>query len=313
MKMLADGAQEDLGRPVTLQRLLANTPDLSVDLTAVPENICASSVPQWHRLGEKNDIHDRARRGTLMGWKRYGGDFLGYQVHRPEFERICVETVVKDWQCDIADVHGFANSKSDLSQFASTNAFVEERCPRMIDTISPEKLAENLAHKEIRILHSSATSDHFAYYAWDKRVWLMNDGGSHHFAAAKYIAMRLEQRVPLQGILRAYAINPDMVASLRRDYKMFAMPESAVFGSGFFKAMESFKAPWMWHDMPAPFQQARAILLPRNERRSMRVAEELSKAGVTDFGEHLMAVATNQADRIELYHDRPVSRPRLTA
>ncbi|CAM5427238.1 putative protein OS=Stutzerimonas stutzeri OX=316 GN=CXK94_17845 PE=4 SV=1 [Stutzerimonas stutzeri] len=75
---------------------------------------------------------------------------------------------------------------------------VVRNSPEMIDEISPAKLAKNLAWDEIRII-SHVDHDYFATWAWDGRVFLMNSGGSHHFAAAKYIAARLEQPVELTG------------------------------------------------------------------------------------------------------------------
>lgn len=46
--------------------------------------------------------------------------------------------------------------------------------------------------------------------------------------------------------------------------------------------------------MPWPFEGAKAILLPRSEKRSMRFAAELRRAGVLDLGEHLAALAARR-------------------
>lgn len=307
-KLLADSVKEDLGRPVKLQRLLAATPDLPMRLSDPAPCILASSVPAWHRLndGISLNVYDRLPRGTLRGWKRIGRDYRGYQIHRAEYEQICVETTVKGWWCDISDVHGFGASKSKLSDFSSTDAMVERNSRDMINEITLEKLAENLAHDEIRILHRKKTTDHFACYQWDGRLWLMNSGGSHHFAAAKYIASRLPQRVPLQADLRVYALNEDAISSLRRDFEIFAAPNHATFSNCFFEAMRSFSATWHWHVMPVPFNHTRAILLPRSERRSMRVAEEFAKTGVVDLGRVLSDLAANQAEPIDRFRNQSV-------
>ncbi|MFM0416985.1 DUF6685 family protein [Paraburkholderia aromaticivorans] len=313
LKLLGDSIQEHFGRPVKLQRLLAATPGLPTSLSDSAPCILASSVPAWHRLndGISLNFHDRLPRGTLMGWKRIGGDYRGFKIHRPEYEQICVETTVKGWWCDISDVHGFSGSKSKLSEFASTDAMVERNSRNMIDEITPEKLAKNLAHDEIRILHRQKTSDHFACYQWDGRLWLMNSGGSHHFAAAKYIASRLPQRVPLQADLRVYALNEEAISSLRRDFEMFVVPSHTAFSNVFVDAMRSFGATWHWHGMPAPYNQTRAILLPRGERLSMHAAEEFVKAGVVDLGRLLSDLAANQHESIDRLRDQSVDRPRV--
>lgn len=300
LKLLKDSVQTEFGRPVKLQRLLAATPTIPATLDDPAPCIHASSVPAWHRLGEAASLDDRLPRGTLRGWTPLDGEYRGYHVHRPEYEQICIETTVQGWWCDISDVHGFGASKSTLVDFASTDAMVERNCREMIDEITPEKLAENLAHDQIRILQRENSTDYFACYQWDGRLWLMNDGGSHHFAAAKYIASRLSQRVPLQADLRIYSLNEDAIGSLRHDFEIFALPDHGSFFNGFYEAMRSFSAPWFWHAMPAPFQDIRAVLLPRTDRRSMRVAEELAKVGAVDLGRHLSVLSASQADRIDV-------------
>lgn len=136
--------------------------------------------------------------------------------------------------CDITDVHGFSASKSDLRDFGHTDEMVEANSRAMIDQITPAKLAENIAHREIRIIHNPDTSDHFTRYLWDGRLWLMNDGGSHHMAAAKYIAARLRQPVTLTGKLYTYSLNAVAIASLRREFEMFVINDEPVIANAFF-------------------------------------------------------------------------------
>ena len=176
-----------------------------------------------------------------------------------------------------------------------TDAMVEANSRDMIDEISVAKLDKNLAHSEIRIIHKHDTSDHFTRYLWDGRLWLMNSGGSHHFAAAKYIAARLGQRVTLTGNLHTYSLNAIAIASLRRDFEMFVISDEAEICNAFLDAMRTFKATWLWHHMPRPYGNTRAILLPRSEPRSMRVAAALRRAGVVDFGAYLTEIAARQS------------------
>jgi rhodanese-related sulfurtransferase len=55
----------------------------------------------------------------------------------------------------------------------------------------------------------------------------------------------------------------------------------------FSDAMESFRATWLWTHMPRPYDNTKAILLPKGERRSQRVALALREAGVVDLGAYL--------------------------
>lgn len=299
-KTIVDWFGEDFGYPVSLIRLLEEHPDIRVPLDTTKSSIDARSIVPWHELGQPDCSHwPRRKHGTLLGWKmrdkyRYGS----FTLYRPEYAQIGQCEIIDDWACDIIDVHGFSESKSRLRDFTSTDEMVETNSRDMIDRITREKLAENLAHGEIRIIHSPG-SDHFGRYLWDGRLFLVNSGGSHHFAAAKYIAARLPQSVPLRGSLHTYSLNSRAIASLRGDYEMFVISGDAPVSLGFHDAMEAFRATWLWHPMPRPFENAKAILLPKSERRSMKVADLLRKAGVLDLGQHLADLASHSPPRMK--------------
>ena len=287
--------RENLGHPVKPLQLLLTCPQLHVTLDKPAPSICAGSIPHWHKLGaDPLSRWPRTDRGTLVGWRAVGGHWESFRLDRPEYAQIGQRETIPDWQCDITDIHGFSASKSNLKAFASTDDMVETNSPEMIDEITSEKLAKNLAHREIRIIHSPDSSDYFTCYFWDGRLWLMNSGGSHHTAAAKYIAARLRRPVKLNGKLYTYSLNPIAIDSLHRDFEMFVIGDESQVASAFFDAMRSFKATWLWHPMPHPYTKARAVLLPRNERRSMRVAEEFHNAGIADLGAFLTGLAARQ-------------------
>jgi len=64
--------------------------------------------------------------------------------------------------------------------------------------------------------------------------------------------------------------------------------------SGFHDAMRSFKATYLWHDMRWPYYQTKAILLPRDQARSMRVARALREVGIFDLGAYLADLCQRQ-------------------
>jgi hypothetical protein len=230
-----------------------------------------------------------------MGWKYTSGRYCSFELYRPELADFgCCETT-EQWTCDIQNVVGVSASKSELDKFASLDDMVEKNSPEMINEISEAKLCKNLAHSEIRIFHNSDTSDHFARYQWDGRVFLMNSGGSHHFAAARYIASRIAQQVPLKGKLRTYSINDAAVGILCRDFDVYAISDEEEISNRFHDAMESFKATYLLHDMLRPHNKAKVILLPKNDARSVRVSKALREAGVTDLGHHFAALCTRQS------------------
>jgi len=63
--------------------------------------------------------------------------------------------------------------------------------------------------------------------------------------------------------------------------------------------MRALQATWFAGDLPRPHREGRALLLPRDDRNSMKVASALRKAGVTDLGSYLQRQVHRQ-------HDYPV-------
>lgn len=296
LKTIINAVQEDFGRPASLHALLDACPNLSVQLPEPANDIASESVPRWHEWGEALFTHwpHRQRRGEVMGWRYVGGTYSSYDVNREEFANFSSCEITEGWECDIQDVTGLSASKSELKDFDSLDRMVETNSRDMIEPITADKLRENLAWREIRILHCADTSDFFARYLWDGRVFLINSGGSHHFAAARYIAARIGSPVPLHGKLRTYVINEMAVASLQRDFEMFVMADTPEATDAFHNAMRNFRASYLWTHLPRPYRDCRAILLPRTDARSMKVATVLHEAGFFDLGLHLRGLAARQ-------------------
>lgn len=290
-----DDMRERIGHPDALTRMHSAYPDIHVDIRGPKPCIALNSVTSWHDLGTDTNWPSRER-GDLLGWRARSDGYSSFRMMRFEYQAISRCTVTEGWTCDITDVHGFSASKSDLRQFAHTDQMVETKAQRMINEITEDMLRENLAHNEIRILHNRG-GDHLARFLWDGRLFLVNSGGSHHFAAAKYIAARLRLPVPITGRFKEYSLNSSAIDSLRRDFEMFMLPaKPAELTNSFHDAMEKLRATWLWHHLPWPLSDTRAILLPRAQLRSMRVAMKLRRAGATDLGAFLSHLALRQRD-----------------
>lgn len=232
-----------------------------------------------------------------MGWgSRNGSSYRSFIEHRMEYSQLGMCHIDDDWMCDITHVFGFSGSKSDLKGFTCTDQLVERDSKALIAEITAEQLALNLAHHGINRLGGDRLAEPFVRFAWDGRVFWMNSDGSHHFAAAKYIAARLHKPVVLKGRLHTYVINELALASLRRDYEMFIVSDEPMISGAFHDAMESFRATWLCHPLPRPYEKAIAVLLPRREQRSMRVAALLRTAGAIDLGSLLSMLAVAQGE-----------------
>jgi hypothetical protein len=273
--------QEKFGRPVTLQRLLADSSEVRLSLDEPQRVISLESVVRWNDWGQSSE--------SMCVWRGRDEQF-GIIVPKP---KIALGRVVirKDWKFEIQDVVGFANSQSDLNKFVSLDDMVESDSPEMIAAMTDEAVEKNLAHREIRLLNQADTSDHVARYAWDGRLFLISAGGSHHFSAARYIAARIGRTVPIKATLHAYSLEPAAVRSLQDRFDIYAVPGQGPFFPAFEKAVRSYGASYFWIALPRPYKDAFTILLPKSLPRAARVSAELRLAGALDLGEHLARLA----------------------
>lgn len=290
LQVISDHVRESLGNPVRLRRFLGDRPDFKVDLLAPEDSIDMSRVPRWHNLTSASAQRRRSDHVELMGWRMQGGQMASFIQYDAALDNLVRRTTIDAWSCDLQDVHGFANSKSDLKAFRSTDEMVEVNSPEMISDVSLKGLRKNLAHGEIGLLREWQT-DWLQVHQWDKRMFVVNDGGSHHLAAAKYIAGRIGAPVPLRASLHYYSIDPNAVTLLRSEYDIYLVDDKPELANTFFDVMQSYGATWLWHDLPQPYENARAIFLPRAEEPSMRVSQVFRAAGFVELGQHLEDVA----------------------
>ena len=284
--------QDDLGIPASVRAIVEAFPALKVHLREPAQSIAASSVVLWHEWG--GAVHGswpRLAAGEMLGWRNQGGQYGSFHLTREDLARLGCREVKEQWRCEIQDVEGLSASKSELRDFASLDDMVATNSRPMIEPMSLEKLDQNLAWSEIRILHREDPSDHFACYRWDGRLFLMNSGGSHHFAAARYIASRLRRSVPLQGRLKIYGLNSASVSSLVRDFEIFALRAEPMSYMAFHDAMRAYGAAYLHRRLPRPYEDSRAVFLPRDDIRSVRVAAVLHEWGFFDLGDHLQELA----------------------
>ncbi|MCQ8118499.1 DUF6685 family protein [Methylomonas rosea] len=291
--------QEDLGySPVTLHHAIESYSNFLPVIEPTPQSIHAGSMVRWHEWGDRRFRPTMfAKHNIMYGWRFSQGHYSSFELAMPEFDDFGQCEIVPAWQCEIQDVVGFSSSKSDLQQFTDLDQFAQARTPNWIEEITEENLLRNLAHSEIRIgneLHADTTTDHFCRYRWDGRTFLMNDGGSHHFAAARYIADKLNRKVYLNGKLKIYSINPSSVEALRERFDILVIDDSAEEQNQFHQAMKAFSATYLWRKLPPPHENSRAIFLPKNETRSRTVAANLKTAGTYDLAALLQAIVEQQ-------------------
>lgn len=147
------------------------------------------------------------------------------------FNPIFAETIHLETPCllDLSEIGGFLNSKSDLSQYRSIDDFIQNARPDYVNQVSSEKLEEMLSWPEIRLLNSpDTTTDQFFIYGWSPKIFVQNAGGSHHMAAAHYLAKKMSQCVPIQGKVSLNLISNKALQNFDSKYAAFAVPHDAL-------------------------------------------------------------------------------------
>jgi hypothetical protein len=274
---------------VALQRGDPPTHLASIRLDDLPLSIGDSSFVRWEHFGSAMSECSNAE-----GWAVGANGRLyctGAQTIEP-LRRLVSGVVENEWSCDIRQVVGVTESKSSLERFGSLDELAIHASPELSADVSPENLRANLAHHGIRIGQPHST-DCFRRRLWDRgRVFLCNGDGSHHFAAARYIAGQLGQSVLLNGPLWTYRIEIAVLRELLSQFELFAI---AITELGEFSDwMERRRAPFFEVRLPRTYEHAQAVLLPCSNARASRAARELNGAGVTNLGLHLEALAISQ-------------------
>ena len=230
-----DLVRESAGQPVKLRKLLAEHPHARVAIQEKPASIAMDDVVRWDELSSALRLAWRTSR-SLRGWGLHRGHYSSISVDRPEIDVFGQSEIAASFSCDIQDVSGLLSSKNDLSNFECMDEWIQRASPELIAPVSATKLAENLAHRGVRVA-GHGDSDYFCRYAWDGRLFLVNEDGSHHFAAARYIAKRIKSPVQLRAPLHTRSIRKQAVESLTRDFEIILLYDSPAVSNGFHDAM----------------------------------------------------------------------------
>lgn len=271
-----------LGCPASMHRLTAELSASQLVFPSSHKGISVDNIMRWHQW------IPNAGPGTgfILWWCQDRGRYKSSFRHIPALENITRCKTIELWKCDIQDVEGLAAAKGGFDGFVSLDGWVAAHSPEMIDDLSEKKLRKNLDHDQIRILNPKSRADSFARYLWhDKRTFLLNHGGAHHFAAARYIASKLHIPVPLTGRMDEYSLNPQCIQKLTSSFAMYAMEDRDSLG--LLKGMEAFKASYGVCPLPSPHADANLIVLPRDEWRSMKASDLLKQAGVFNVADYM--------------------------
>lgn len=245
----------------------------------------------WNRLGDTSYSNGRlGEKGEVRGWAGEGHSWGFSSKTIPALAHLS-ETLKKQVTVDIQDIQGLESSKSELDNYHSLNDFAIERCAGLIETVSMDSLNKVMSHKETRIFHG--TGDHLTQYAWDPHLFLSNNGGSHHFVAARFLAKELDINVPITAEIQIQQLNPQAVESLNEDYALFALPHSSELLNSLCDTLSKNQVEHHWVDMNRPFD-LKVIVLDKSNKKALKVAALFQKANFCDVGQKLQELLAAQ-------------------
>lgn len=187
----------------------------------VGRSVDAESVIRWDELG-------KYKAGVVMGWGAKDGRYACVSRPVSALESLGYRIELESWTCDLQDVIGLAASKSRLEEYESLDRMIEANRPGLLKDLSEGRIEELLSHSGVRVGRPGAR-DYLSLNLTDGRLMLMNVDGSHHFAAARYVAARLQRNRPIVAPLRAYGIDEEAVNALRKEFEMIVIPGDPSF------------------------------------------------------------------------------------
>ena len=180
--------------------------------------------------------------------------------------------------------------------------------------ISKAGLLKLLEHDQIRCLGANAT-DTLSRHGWDGRLNLLNDGGAHHFAAARYIAKRTGIPVTISTTLHEHTFDPSALVELTSKFDIFAVGDQNDDPRPYLDMQDSFKKiratffigalPWSPDDHS---REAKAVFLPKNDLKSQRISDLFRKEGFIDIGlvlSDLLNKKNHKALRQDIAYETP--------
>ncbi|MED0168972.1 hypothetical protein RCU48_08270 [Escherichia marmotae] len=289
-----------LGRPGQLERAIASGELTPCSLKTPVDTLWARSVIYWQDWISPSWIPSDSRQCAIDFYKPgYCRGLERCPLVVPEVQNLISKEDIPHFSCDITDIQGISTSKSEEYDIGDIYEFPLLRCPGLVTPVNEEHLRENMQYWELR-LHRMR----FAEYPWtERKLYWLNEGGSHHFAAARYQACRLGISVPLTGRLSRFHVNMQMVSALCQQWHLFAIPADERLAC-FFRAMIAFECPFGNSELPRNMHNTiksgvrlKLVWLERGHTKADIVADVLATAGFPDFGGQLKLLATSSLQK----------------
>lgn len=232
-------------RLARLAKWLTANPISSAQVAIPTRTASFGSLIRWDRWPEVAP----AFRRSDAGWWQLGENGHSFG-HWPHPLTPLAKCRVVEWRGSFSDIDGLSDSKSPLNAFPDLDKFARAHCPKWIAPATQEQLAWCLDHKPIDEWRANGATMVLA--DWDPRTFLLNSDGSHHFAAARYLAKELKISIDISGKLKHWALCPNTLLRLGRQYALFCLSKSSLANWREFAALAHI--PYGLLDPPRPLE-----------------------------------------------------------
>lgn len=242
----------------------------------------ADSVVPWHDWPHADLVG--------VGWEQTQAGYTSRRHAFPQVHALIIRTDRGVETFDLRDVATLSASKGNLQDHADLDAFATKEAGHFLTDLSLEGLDKNLDHSQVRIGRAGRNptgSDHWAVYQWDRRrPHLVNGGGSHHLAAARYIARKLGTPVGVSAPSIHYQVDATQASALLRSFHLFAVGKDTY--QDLHEPFQAGAVPYTSTGLPGDkVEGGRVIFLARTDQKASQAAQLLKDHGALDVGELL--------------------------
>lgn len=139
-----------------------------------------------------------------------------------------ITTVYHDaFSCSIREITSLSleSGKGGLATSATLDAYALSECRDLISS-DPAWIGKLLSWHELRFNAAPGVGESLESFSWhDRGYHLLNQGGAHHFAAARYLAGFYAPRFCINAPLARYSINLEAAQGILNAFDMFCEPE----------------------------------------------------------------------------------------
>jgi hypothetical protein len=199
-------------------------------------------------------------------------------------DQICTSRAFGPITLDIREITCLSASKGPLGRSETLDEFAVAECQREIGPATAKQLEACLSYYGVRLTSPFRDDgEQLSAVAWSGgTIYWPNYDGSHHFAAARYIAGVLNQPVPITAPLTSYSIDRNAIATLADEFVTWVMPDHDDTWS-FVRMIHQYGMEIGVAAMPLPYHDELLVLIPRHAVGASKIIEIIAASDATPF------------------------------